>query len=82
MAAGARQKEKGPGSLSLPGLSVFSACCLDHVVFVMHGAGPLAKGLWEPSQQPQLHMQVETSNTMLYFYSLRVDASSRGPVSH
>jgi hypothetical protein len=57
--------------VSLPGLSVFSACCLDHVVVVMHGAGPLAKGLLKPSQQQQLHMQVETPITMLYFYSLR-----------
>ena len=67
--------------MSLPGLSVFSECCLDHVVVVMHEAGPLAKGLWEPSQQPQLHMQVETSITMLYFYSVRLQPSSAGPFS-
>jgi hypothetical protein len=51
------------------------------VVVDTHGAGPLAKGLLKPSQQQQLHMQVETPITMLYFYSLRRRASSTAPFS-
>jgi hypothetical protein len=36
------------------------------VVVDTHGAKPLAKGLMEPLQQQQQHMQVEMPITMVY----------------
>src|SRR5207245_2260108 len=65
------QKQKGPGSVSLPGLgSLYSRVNLDQpVILGSHVHRPLAQGLAEsPQQQQQLHMQVELPMKLRIFY--------------